>query len=175
MNCTLKVLTGRSMRRSAALLFFCVALSACDLLTNADKLKSEATSALTAHNFASAAQLAQKWSEKTPDHYEAYFVLAQAQAQAGDKNAALAALEQAIKKGLKDDVQIESNTNLDPIKSMTAYQALMNTHFPGRHSMQEDAQEESQMGDSNEVSITEKDGHQTLRAGDVVIQMPVDK
>lgn len=175
MNHTLQGLTGHSMRQGLALLFLCLALSGCELLTSTDKLKSEANSALSARNFASAAQLAHKWAEKTPDQHEAYFVLAQAHAQAGDKNAALMALEQAINKGLKDDVQIESNTNLDPIKSMIAYQALMNKHFPGLQAIQQEQHEESKNDGDNEVSITEKDGQQTLRAGDVLIQMPVNK
>lgn len=84
-------------------------------------------------------------------------------------NAALVALEQALKKGLKDDVQIDSNANLEPIKSMVAYQDLMKTHFPGRKSKQEQAP------DSGSVSITEKEGMQVLRAGDIVLKVPLLK
>lgn len=164
----------RAMRRSASLLCLCLVVSACDMLASADKLKSDATAALTARNYSSAAQIAQKWTEKTPDHYEAFFVLAQAQAQAGDKNASIVALEQAIKKGLKDDAQIDGNANLDPIKDMSAFQSLMKASFPDRKPKQEEAQKPQAQNDS-EVSITEKDGQKVLRAGDVVIQMPVDK
>jgi hypothetical protein len=171
----MKILISHALRRTICLMCFSLALGACDLVNSADKLKSEATNAITARNFSSAAHFAQKWSEKTPDQYEAYFVLAQAQAQAGDRNAALVALEHAIKNGLKDDVQIESNTNLDPIKSMIAYGALMNTNFPGRQTKLDAAQEGPMKGIGDAVSITEKDGQQTLRAGDVVIQMPVVK
>ena len=163
---------GRAVRRGASVLCLCMALNACDLLASADKLKSDATAALTARNYSSAAQIAQKWTEKSPEHYEAFFVLAQA--QAGDKNGALMALEQAIKKGLKDDAQVDGNSNLDPIKDMSAYQTLMKTSFPDRKPKQEEAQKAEGLNDS-EVSITEKDGQQVLRAGDVVIQMPVDK
>lgn len=166
--------SGRPVRRGVSLLCLFLALSACDMLVSADKLKSDAAAALTARNYSSAAQIAQKWSEKTPDHYEAFFVLAQAQAQAGDKNAALVALEQAIKKGLKDDAQIDGNANLEPIKDMSAYQSLMKASFPDRKPKQEEAQKPQARHDS-EVSITEKDGQQVLRASDVVIQMPVDK
>jgi hypothetical protein len=77
-------------------------------------------------------------------------------------------LEQAIRKGLKDDVQINSNANLDPIKSMVAYGDLMKAQFPGRGA-QESA---SAHQDSGNVSITEKNGKQVLRAGDVVIEVP---
>lgn len=167
-------ISGRAVRRGACLLCLCLALSACDMLASADKLKSDATAALTARNYNSAAQIAQKWANKTPDHYEAFFVLAQAQTQAGDKNAALVALEQAIKKGLKDDAQIDGNANLDPIKDMSAYQSLMKASFPDRKPKQEEAQKPDDKHGS-EVSITEKDGQQILRAGDVVIQMPAGK
>lgn len=175
MKHSLSGVCGRTVCRGATLLCLCLALSACDMLASADKLKADANSALTARNYSSAAQIAQKWTEKTPDHYEAYFVLAQAQAQAGDKNAALVALEQAIKKGLKDDAQIDGNTNLDPIKEMSAYQSLMKSSFPDRKPTQTEKQDSEGKGEESEVSITEKDGQQVLRAGDVVIQMPVEK
>lgn len=172
-----KVLNMRIIWRSTALIFLSIMLGGCDLLISVDKLKLESNNDLTARNFSSAAQSAQKWVEKAPDQYEAYFVLAQAQAQVGDKNAALVALEQAIKKGLRDDMQIEGNTHLDPIKSMTAYHALMSSHFPSRNAMRDGVREEPP-GDTSadvSVSITEKDGQQTLRAGDVFIQMPANK
>lgn len=175
MKKTVTGVSGRAVRRASAMLCLCLALSACDLIATADKLKSDATAALAARNYSSAAEIAQKWGEKAPDQYEAFFVLAQARSQAGDKNAALAALEQAIKKGLKDDVQIDSNTNLDPIKGMSAYESLMKASFPDRKPKQDEAQKSEEQHSDNEVSITEKDGQQVLRAGDVVIQMPVDK
>jgi hypothetical protein len=174
MKYLLNGVSGRAVSRCASLLCLCVALGACDMFASAGSLKSDAAAALTARNYTNAAQIAQKWTEKAPGHYEAFFVLAQAQAQAGDKNAALAALEQAIKKGLKDDVHIDGNANLDPIKDMSAYQSLMKASFPDRKSKQEDAQKHEGTHGS-EVSISEKDGQQVLRAGDVVIQMPVDK
>lgn len=100
--------------------------------------------------------------------------MAQAQAQAGDKNAALVALEQSIKKGLKDDAQIDGNANLDPIKEMSAYQSLMKASFPDRKPEKGEARP-PELQHESEVPITEKDGQQVLRAGDVVIQMPLDK
>lgn len=162
-------MTIHFFKRSTIVLCCTLALGACDLLASAEKLKTDTSAALAARNFASAAQSAEQWTKKAPEQYEAYFALAQARAQAGDKNGALVALEQAIKKGLKDDVQIESNANLDPVKSMVAYQDLMKTSFPGRTAKKEEAQ------DGSTVSITEKDGQQVLRAGDVVLQVPVVK
>lgn len=159
------------VRRQAALalvLSLSVFVSACDFFKGADQLRTDANAALAARNFSVAAELAQQWTKKASEQYEPFFVLAQAQAQAGDKNAALVALEQAIRKGLKDDVQIESNSNLDPIRSMVAYGDLMKTQFPGRAAQQQNSASQ----DPGNVSITEKDGKQVLRAGDVVIEVP---
>lgn len=163
--------------RGISIFFPIIVLVGCDLLTSVEKLQSESNANLEARNFSSAAQSAKKWIDKSPEQYEAYFVLAQAQAQVGDKNAALLALEKAIKKGLRDDLQIENNKNLDPIKLMTAYQVLMNTHFPGRTVVREGVREDMQsdVSANSSASITEKDGQQILRAGDVYIQVPANK
>ncbi len=177
--------SSHRMRASALALCFSLTLGACDLFISPEKLKADANAALAARNFATAAQTAQQWAQKAPEQYEAYFVLAQAQAQAGDKNAAVVALEQALSKGLKDDTQVTTNTNLEPIRSMVAYQKLMDTHFPGHVVKQEskansgaeaEAEAEPEPNESVEsVSITEKDGMQVLRAGDVMIKVPTLK
>jgi hypothetical protein len=154
------------------------AMSGCDssLLASAEKLKSEARQSLDARNFSDAARAAQIYIDKAPEDYEGYYLLAQAKAQTGDKNAALVALEQAIKKGLKDDEQIDNNPNLDPIKSMVAYGDLMKTSFPGRNALIAGESGASASGEASaSVSITESGGKQVLRAGDIVIEMPVDE
>lgn len=142
-------------------------LMGCHLLKGAAQLKAETSAALAAKNYSVAAQAAQEWAEMTPNSYEPFFALAQAQAQAGDRNASIMALEQALNKGLRDDEQVETNANLQPIKSMVAYLDLMNTHFPGRS-----IERLKEPPVSSNVSITEKDGKQVLRAGDVVIEVP---
>lgn len=157
----------------AALVGFGLSLAACDtsVFASADKLKVEARQTLEAKNFSNAAKAAQKLIDKAPDDYEGYYLMAQAKAQTGDKNAAIVALEQAIKKGLKDDAQIDKSTNLDPIKPMVAYGDLMKASFPGR-SVPVAGVPTSASNSSASVSITESDGKQVLRAGDVVIEVP---
>lgn len=153
-------------------------MSGCDssLLASAEKLKSEARQSLEAKNFSDAAKAAQIYIDKAPDDYEGYFLLAQAKAQMGDKNAALVALEQAIKKGLKDDEQIDKDANLEPIKSMLAYGDLMKKSFPGKTAPVASDPSVSVSGEASEsVSITESGGKQVLRAGDIVIEMPADE
>jgi len=158
-------------------------LAGCDLdfLKSAESFKTEARQSIVAKNYSEAAALSQKLTEKAPADYEGYFLLAQAKAQVGDKNAALAALEQAIKNGLKDDEQIDKNVNLDPIKTMTAYKDLMVASFPSRKAAQESAVSASTTAvisdseSSSSVSIHQVDGKQVVRAGDVVIEMPSAK
>lgn len=153
--------------------FLVVSLQGCDFdyFKSASDLKSEVNQALIAKNFSEAAKLAKRWIEKAPTDYEGHFSLAQASAQTGDKNAALVALEQAIKLGLKDDEQISKCANLEPIKSMTAYKDLMSASFPGRASSDAPQSHSSDVG----VSIQTGDGKQVVRAGDVVIEIPTQK
>lgn len=166
---------------AAALLTASLAGCELDFLKNAESYKTDARQSIAAKNYTEAANLAQKLTEKAPADYEGFFLLAQAKAQVGDKNAALAALEQAIKKGLKDDEQIDKNVNLDPIKTMTAYKDLMVASFPSRKAALEpqvSATASAVMSgseSSSNVSIHQVDGKQVVRAGDVVIEMPSAK
>lgn len=153
-------------------------LAGCDtgFFPTADSLKSSAKQALEAKNFSDAATSAQKYIDKIPNDYEGFFFLAQAKAQTGDKNAALVALEQAIKKGLKDDDQISKNVNLEAIKNMVAYKDLMKSSFPGRIDDDPAGNSASVTSKSSaSVSITESGGKQIVRAGDVVIEVPTGK
>jgi tetratricopeptide (TPR) repeat protein len=168
----------RAFSVSVSALVLAAALAGCDIgpLASAENLKSEARQTLEAKNFSDAADAARKYIDKAPEDYEGYYLLAQAKAQTGDKNAALVALEQAIKKGLKDDEQIEKNSNLDPIKSMVAYADLMKTSFPSRKVPEVGVSGEADADEAAPtVSITESDGKQLLRAGDIVIEMPADQ
>ncbi len=152
-------------------------MTACDasFLASAEKLKAQAKQTIEAKDFSQAALAAQKLIEKSPEDYEGYFVLAQAKAQTGDKNAAIGALEQALKKGLKDDQQIDTNKNLEPIRSMAAYSDLMRANFPSRSSVAAATGSSVQGQAGASVSITEVDGKQTIRAGDIVIQTTTEK
>ncbi len=138
-------------------------LSACDsgvLFRSADSLKAGAEKALEEKNYSNAAVSANALISKQPDGYEGYFLLAQAEAQLGDRNASLSALEHAIKHGLKDDTQIDTNALLKPIRHMPAYVSLMAENCPDRPRPELDG-----------VSIRQ-DGHsQEVRAGDVVIKL----
>lgn len=151
-----------------------LALAACDAgpWASADAIRAQATQSLQQRNFTEAANKAEYLTKKRPDGYDGYFMLAQARAQLDDKNAALAALEAAIKKGYKDDQAIDQNANLKPLRSMAAYAELMDTAFPKR-----EKKPALDMGASLSASagITESDTKTVIRAGDVVIELPKEK
>lgn len=151
-----------------------LALAACDAgpWASADAIRAQAAQSLQQRNFTEAANQAEFLTKKRPDGYDGYFMLAQARAQLDDKNAALAALEAAIKKGYKDDQAIDQNANLKPLRSMAAYTGLMDTAFPKR-----EKKPALDMGASLSASagITESDTKTVIRAGDVVIELPKEK
>lgn len=143
-------------------------LSACDSgpFASAETIRNRATQDLEQKNFSEAAKDAEALIKKNPDGYDGYFLLAQARAQLGDKNAAIAALESAIKKGYKDDVAISSNANLQPLHPLSAYEELMDSSFPRR---------EKALSSSGDVGISASDSKTVIRAGDVTIEMPTEK
>ena len=146
-------------------IFSAALMAGCDSgpLASAEKVRAHAVQSLEQRNFTDAAQTAEELIKKAPESYEAYYLLAQARAQLGDKNAALAALETAIKKGYKDDQAIAANANLQPLRGMAAYAELMASAFP------------RQPATSGPVGITETASKTVIRAGDVVVEMPKDQ
>ena len=144
-----------------------VLLSACDAgpFASADSVRQHAVQSLEQKNFSEAAKYAEELSKKTPESYEAYFLLAQARAQLGDKNAALAALEAAIKKGFKDDAAISANPNLQVLHPLSAYNELMDSAFPKR---------EKPVTASGDVGVSETSSKTVVRAGDIVLEVPKD-
>lgn len=157
------------------LLAAAVILAACDsgALSNPDAMRKQAAQSLGNKNFGEAANQAEALSRKAPDDFEAHFLLAQAQAQLGNKNAALAALEAAINKGYKDDQAIAANTNLEPIRNMPAYLELMASAFPQRAASSAGAALIPDTAPANNaVGIIETNDKTVIRAGDVVVEMP---
>lgn len=155
----------------AGLLAATAMLAACNSgpFASAASLRKQAAQSLAQKNFSDAASQAEKLSAKAPDDYETFYLLAQAQAQLGNKNAALAALETAIKKGYKDDQAISANPNLQSLRSMAAYRELMEGAFPNRPQ----AAAAAPAGSVPEtVGITETAEKTVIRAGDIVVEMP---
>lgn len=63
--------------------------------------------------------------EARPDHPQAYFNLARAQALSGSKKQALESLQQAVAHGLNDAQQIRNNPDLESLRAEPAYKQLL--------------------------------------------------
>lgn len=109
----------------------CLLLAACggDTFTNAKTLRTQASESLAQKNFGIAADKAYAATLKAPKEAESYFLLAQAQAQLGRKNAAMASLETAIVNGYTDEEAIKGSANLEPLRKSEAYKELMAATF----------------------------------------------
>lgn len=149
-----------------------ISLVGCDtnIFQSEDSLRQAVAKGIEEKNFSLAASNADALIKKNPNSYEAYFFLAQAKAQTGDKNAAIVALEKSIKSGLRDDLLIEENQNLQPIRQMAAYVELMNASFPQRVKKDEIQITQSTV-QAGSTGIFEKDGKTVVKAGDVVIEV----
>ena len=114
-----------------SVLVACLLLAACggDTFTSAKTLRTQATESLAQKNYGIAADKAYAATLKAPKEAEAYFLLAQAQAQLGRKNAAMASLETAIVNGFTDEEAIKGSVNLEPLRKAEAYRELMAATF----------------------------------------------
>lgn len=164
-----------------------LALGGClpDSLQDAATLRTLATQSLEQRNFADAVSRARHLVEKTPQDVEAHYLLAQALAQSGERTAALVALEQAIRQGLRDAGRIEAEPRLEPLRDMNAYEDMMSAQFPDRlsvsvragsvrASVSSGATTTSQRA-GEAVSIEQRGGKQVVRAGDLVVELPPDR
>ncbi|WP_426343757.1 hypothetical protein ACN9MU_27755 [Pseudoduganella sp. R-32] len=108
----------------------CLLLAACgDTFTNAKTLRTQATESLAQKNYGIAADKAYAATLKAPKEAESWFLLSQAQAQLGRKNAAMASLETAIVNGFTDEEAIKGSANLEPLRKSEAYKELMAATF----------------------------------------------
>jgi len=109
----------------------CLLLAACggDTFTNSKTLRTQATESLAQKNYGIAADKAYAATLKAPKEAESWFLLAQAQAQLGRKNAAMASLENAIVNGFTDEDAIKGSPNLEPLRKSEAYKELMAATF----------------------------------------------
>lgn len=109
----------------------CLLLAACsgDMFANAKTLRTQATESLTQKNYGIAMDKAYAATLKSPKDAEGFFLLAQAQAQLGRRNAAMASLETAIANGFTDEEAIKGNANLAPLRNAEAYKELMAASF----------------------------------------------
>lgn len=83
-------------------------------------------------NFGAAEQLWVQYLQKHPDSAVAYLKLTGVLALAGNASGALDALQKALEKGYKDLKEIQGDQDLDSLRDLPAYQALISQYFPGK-------------------------------------------
>lgn len=118
-------------------------------------------SALDQKNFGVASTLADQLTAAYPKSADAWFAAADAKAAAGDRLAALAALERAMSNGLRDTARLDADGYLGAVRSSAEYQALL-----VRFGL---AQPIAQAGDT---SITETSAGTVVKAGDISVTLP---
>ena len=118
-------------------------------------------SALEQKNFGVASTLSDQLTAANPKSADAWVATADAKAAAGNRLAALAALESAMNNGMRDTARLDADGYLDAVRSSAEYQALL-----VRFGL---AQPIAQAGDT---SITETSAGTVVKAGDISVTLP---
>jgi predicted Zn-dependent protease len=117
-------------------------------------------STLEQKNFGSAVALANQLTSANPQNADAWLAAADANAAAGNRLAALAAIEQSLGNGMRDSARLNTDGYLDDLRSTSEYQALLR-----RYGLQKAI---AQAGDT---SIDETSAGTVVRAGDVSVTL----
>lgn len=117
--------------------------------------------ALDQERFGQAVTLADQLTASDPEDANAWLAAAEAKAAAGSRLAALAALETALGKGMRDAARINDSQYLEPLRSSGEYGALLQ-----RFGLLDTT---ARAGDT---SIDETPAGTVVRAGDVSVTLP---
>ena len=147
-----------------------VAVTACD----ADNLRhksgsslDEARAAIVARNFGEAEELASEAVNSDPDNPAGHYELARAEALLGNEGKAVAELRLAIDKGLADAPRALADAAFDNIRSGSDFAELEERASPRRVPLRQ--AEADEPAHEPAVQISADNGHETVRADDVVI------
>jgi len=121
--------------------------------------------ALVAHNYGQGVTLAKAAVKATPHDPKAQFELARAEALVDDQGSALDALGAAVEAGLADPTTALEDPAFDSIRGSARFAAIRNRATPGAFGTGMLAAGEG----SDRVTIDRRGGHDTVRAGDVVL------
>ena len=147
-----------------------LAVGACNAKKDPQKVGSaldEARAAIVARNFGQAEELASEAVNADPDNPATHYELARAEALEGNEAKALAELRLAIDKGLANAPRALDDPAFDSIRTGQAFAELQERSAPRR----EPTRQAEADGRRREpaVQISSDGGHETVRAGDVVI------
>jgi len=130
---------------------------------------SQAAIELDRKNFGRVIELSALVLDAEPANQQAHYQRTQAFSMTGDIDAALRALESALKSGFRDFQALESNRNLEALRAAPQFPALLSQYQPVAQSAVTLSEKEVSAGDA---SIKEVNGQQVIRAGDIQITMP---
>lgn len=111
-------------------------------------------------NFGSAVTLANQLTSANPQSADAWLAAADANAAAGNRLAALAAIEKSLGNGMRDPARLDTDGYLDGLRSSSEYQVLLR-----RYGLQKAV---AQAGDT---SIDETSAGTVVRAGDLSVTL----
>jgi hypothetical protein len=132
-------------------------------------LLGEALTELDKKNFGRSIEITLRVIKSDSGNVEAYFIESQANSMTGDVKAAVAALEQAFKNGLKDIERVFKERRFDPIRSNPEFDEMLRRN--GFSSAEKMGEQEVRAGN---VSIKEEAGTQVIKAGDITLRLPKD-
>jgi hypothetical protein len=132
-------------------------------------LLGEALAELDKKNFGRSIEIVLRVIKSDSGNGEAYFIESQANSMAGDVKAAVAALEQAFKNGLKDIERVFKEPRFDPIRSNPEFDEMLRRN--GFSTAAKISEQEIRAGN---VSIKEEAGTQVIKAGDITLRVPKD-
>lgn len=156
-------------RQLAPLALICVlALSGCHPEKGQDSTEaagpvvtaSLVRATLAQKNFGSAVTLAGQLTSANPLNADAWLAAADANAAAGNRLAALAAIEKSLGNGMRDPARLDTDGYLDGLRSSSEYQDLLR-----RYGLQKSV---AQAGDT---SIDETSAGTVVRAGDLSVTL----
>jgi hypothetical protein len=136
-----------------------------------EQLKQAATE-LARKNYGQTIELTVKVIGETPHNAEAHYLRAQAESMSGGLQNALNELEASLNDGLKNVEDILKNPHLAPVRDTSEFRALMIRRGLAPEATADAATGQVQAGD---VSIKTEGGQQVIRAGNIVLKVPVDK
>ncbi|GAB7541403.1 hypothetical protein [Cupriavidus sp. 8B] len=120
--------------------------------------------ALNQKNFGQAATLADQLTAANPENADAWLIASEAKAASGNRLAALAALENALSKGMRDPARLDASNYLEPLRSSSEYRVLLQRFGLLKTTAQ-----------AGEASIDETSTGTVVRAGDVSVTLPNSK
>jgi len=120
-------------------------------------------------NYGKTIEITVKITQSDPKNVEAHYLESQAQALVGSISQGLESLEKALENGFKDFKGLMENKNLDPLKPTPEFEVLMQRFNPDAVAKASISDTEVTAGDT---SITEENGEQVIKAGDIEIRIP---